>query len=211
MDEWVNLKVPALRDKCTELGLPSTGLRRDLLTRLETHEKERKARPASQYRTEHQQMYDPRKSTSILNHQYQQIPTGPRADGLGQPRVPLSVLHNDSSRRDSGNALQQQQDYSVKSEYELELLCRENWQPFAEDHMGHERRAKIRAENELKYNEAKTKKDAAIQRAIKKFNTEAEKLKSEKEESLKVLEETVSQRMVKGRVWGPAFGELRVC
>lgn len=96
------------------------------------------------------------------------------------------------------------------SEAELERLCRENWQPYAEDQNGFERRKKIRAEHDLKYEAAKTKKDAAIQRAMKKFNTEVENLKVEREEALSTLEESVSVRMVKGRVWGPAFGELRV-
>ncbi|KAK0118031.1 hypothetical protein ONS95_012341 [Cadophora gregata] len=280
--KYVDLKVPALRDVCVERGLDNTGLRRDLIARLQRKDRlnentevevrlrdreegvggvgryrgpafggghqrsetregdgrglERKADDGQrgidawgmilshhgQYSGKHAQVYD-----QVREREY---PPGPfqRHDGIDSPQhrpeqhgtddPPSASRHNQMSaapalphRQLSDLNLHPRDDPAVMhlSEEQLADILFANCTPFEPDRNGYDRRAKIRAEHDVKLDEARKKKDSAIARALTKYNTEVDKLKVEREGKYCDLESDLSARREKDQRWNPAFARLK--
>lgn len=218
-NSWADLKFPALKAKCIELGLPSTGLKKDLVDRLEQDRRAKANRNRGQFpnafrasdtrhTTGKEDDYDRRESLPSWN------PDGKASRHQShQDRSNTNDPDRDFSTKQNNNFVPQQ-DISQLSEAELEALCRQNWHPPQQhvvDPSGYERRAKIRAEHDAKFNTARTKRDAAIAKAHKKYHADVEALNGEREESLRVLEGEVGPRREKKEAFWLPLERLRVC
>ncbi|PVH81445.1 hypothetical protein DL98DRAFT_587361 [Cadophora sp. DSE1049] len=270
--KYVDLKVPALRDMCAERDLDNTGLRRDLMARLErkdrvVEEREREVRlRGREMRGEGGAGY---RATAIFGRR-QEDERLEGDEGLGRQaeHARRGAVGRGIEQREQGGdrvrkaefspgTTQQQNDfhsfqhrskqrtpeprsdprqnrmYSAPapphrqipdniphphddpsimhlSEAELADILVANYTPFDPDRNGYDRRAKIRAEHDVKLDEARKKKDTAIARAVTKYNTEVDKLKVEREAKYEELESDLSARREKDQRWNPAFARLKV-
>ncbi|KAH7391284.1 hypothetical protein BKA64DRAFT_746849 [Cadophora sp. MPI-SDFR-AT-0126] len=278
--KYVDLKVPALRDMCAARGLDSTGLRRDLIARLErkdrvVEDRERGVRlreggggGGGGYRgtaflgrrlendqqggdgkrldkgAEQGQKRLEGRVTMMESHGQDlerrqqgdhQVRNAEFSPGTTQQEEHLQSFHHRSEQRtpegpqpnlhnkhmSSAPALPHRQypsndphphdDPSIihLSEAELADILVANYTPFEPDRNGYDRRAKIRAEHDVKFDEARKKKDTAIAKATTKFNTEVDKLKVEREGELQELESDLQARREKDQRWNPAFARLK--
>ncbi|KAF4631983.1 hypothetical protein G7Y89_g6143 [Cudoniella acicularis] len=95
------------------------------------------------------------------------------------------------------------------SEAQLEEICRQNYVPYKDDFNGHERRAGIQAEFQVKYNEAVGKREDTIEKAKAKCTKDIEKARKERDDKLDNLEADVAPFIAKHQNWGPAFNKLK--
>jgi hypothetical protein len=96
------------------------------------------------------------------------------------------------------------------SEEELEHILRQNYLPRESDRNGKERHSMILAEYNVKYEEARNKRDVTISKAETKYMNDVAKLQKEKDEKLDKLEQEVAPKLEKRKKWYPAFEELEV-
>jgi hypothetical protein len=95
-------------------------------------------------------------------------------------------------------------------EKELERICKENWTPYTSDPHGNQRREAIYVEQKVIYNEAISKRNAAIARARTKCDKILEECREKRDEKLKELQQELAPIEAKKRVWAPAFQKLKV-
>ena len=96
------------------------------------------------------------------------------------------------------------------TEEELEHNLRQNFLPRENDQNGKERHVIILAEYNVKYAEARNKRDVTISKAETKYKNDVAKLQKEKDEKLDKLEQEVAPKLEKRKKWYPAFKELEV-
>jgi hypothetical protein len=202
--QWEGLTVSALKTKCEERGLPKSGLKADLLSRLREHDEKFPARvppPESQPPLRHADRYRP---------QYE--------NRFGQGRSPGNVQHvAGTTRQQSEGYVQrdQQQSYNSgvgtsHSEAELEQICRDNYLPYESGRGGTFRKTEILTEYNMRSEDAKQKRDVSISKAEKKYKNDMAKLDKDIEQKLNQLGDEVAPKLEKQKNWNKAFGQLRV-
>ncbi|KAL2063289.1 hypothetical protein VTL71DRAFT_5094 [Oculimacula yallundae] len=262
--KYDDFKIQALRDKCAELGLESTGLRRDVVERLERKDRvmeerarEERLREAERLRSRERgslgggyqgsSFREPPRETNdresgrgreggdwrirsgdaeSARSVSQYAREGPRPDESARRRVSEGFgsdsrhgrLTDGSTTRES-LPLRQHSDNNLHlggelsimdlSEAELADILFANYIPPQTDGPAFQRRAKIKAEHDVKLDEAKAKKDAAMKRLIAKYNNEVDKLKVERDGKFEELDRELTSKQEKSRLWNPAFTRLK--
>ncbi|KAF8851570.1 hypothetical protein BDZ45DRAFT_808206 [Acephala macrosclerotiorum] len=190
--DWRALTVVDLKAACKLKYIPTSGLKQDLIARLEEHNRTNRPAPPltipaytsprghDVYRSKREES-EPRMSREAWN--IDDTPTGPRN------------RQADTARRVS-NPL---------NEAKLEVICRENYVP--KDIEG--RRATIQAEFSLKVDELKKKRDAAIAKIEGKHKTEFTSLEKESNIKTEALEAELRTYGSRKHAFSHAYTQLK--
>jgi hypothetical protein len=193
--QWHELTASALKKKCEERGLPKSGVKVDLLNRLREHDEKYRPQPEQ----------DPAPLRRHSDH-YR-----PQYDDRGQGSSPGNVPRDLSTmRQQPAGDVRIDRRQSTLTEGELEQICRDNYLPYESDRAGTGRKTEILTEYNLKAEETKKKRDAAISKVETKYKNEMAKLDKDKKEKLDQLDREIAPKLEKQRIWGPAFAQLQV-
>ncbi|KAE8451137.1 hypothetical protein EG329_004809 [Mollisiaceae sp. DMI_Dod_QoI] len=197
---WKTFQVAELKEALKERALPISGLKVDLIGRLEKYDEER--RPVAP-------RAPPARSPNEVPLERPRFPSGGHAYDRREGRVRTPSPYRSRTELQYTPRRVSSLPKQNLDEAELEQICRENFMPKQDCPTGPERRASIKAEFEVKATESKIKRDAAIERIEKKYQKEMTALEKDRDVEAKALEAEIRAHFEKQRNWGPAFYQLK--
>ena len=193
-NELIEMTVSELKQQCERRGLRKSGVKADILNRIREHDD--KSPP-------HRESHHPPRSAPA---QDERSPQNLRH----RPSTPHRHSEGDARRDQEQSSRSRAKSMSRLTEEELEHILRQNFLPRENDQNGKERHGIILAEYNVKYAEARNKRDVTISKAETKYKNDVAKLQKDKDEKLDKLEQEVAPKLEKRKKWYPAFKELEV-